>query len=176
MVERPCSIRKPPASKDATDRSMSLHVDTPRSGRVRSMPMFPRLCRTIRAVLLGAAALSSVPSFEGAVLCRWSDGRIGLEEGRVRCAAPITSGVVQTEGSAVVVDGSPCGPCVDIPLGASIMRRGGSSAPHPVLNPQAVSPVLLDERTEPASGALLSASLNPSPPNSASHTTTPLRC
>lgn len=142
----------------------------------RSPLMFPRLCKAIRAVLLVAATLSSAPSFEGAVLCRWSDGRIALEDGRVRCAAPNSSGVVQAECRTDVVDGSPCGPCVDIPLGASVMSRGGCSAPHPVLNPQAVTPVLLDERTKPASGVLLSALLNPSPPNSASHTTTPLRC
>jgi hypothetical protein len=154
-----------------------VRIDRSRAGPVSSFAMShsnPRL--PIRALLFLAALMSTVPSFDGAVLCRWSDGRVALELGSVRCA-DLASNDDHDGCDAHVLSTTPCGSCVDIPLGGSApaLRSAAPAAPRAIPHLQATLPGPLQGSALAAFATPAFPSPDPASTHSASHNT-PLRC
>lgn len=137
--------------------------------------MFARLSLFMRALLLLAGILSSLPSLEGAVLCRWGSGEVALEPGVKRCMDSAVAGI-DLESVTQVGDASQCGSCVDIPLSSTALavHSVSRSSLKPILHPQVVTPVLHEVMITTLATAFHSQP-NGFPPPSQSKITPPLR-
>ena len=139
--------------------------------------MSTTVLRVVRTLMIAAALLSSVPSFEGMVLCWCGDSTVEIESGTSRCSAlPVLASPAAGAGATAMTD-SHCGPCVDVPLlspGSGIGRSRTTSLElldalsalvparifHGIVDPVAAAPAALRPLAVPPS----------------SPTTTPLRC
>lgn len=139
--------------------------------------MSTTLVRAFRTLMVCAAVLSSVPSFEGLVLCYCGDSRVEIEAGLSRCSGlPEVSTPASDTGAPNLAD-SHCGECVDVPLlspGSGIGRTRATSlellGAMPSLLPARIPSHVLAFVAAPHAAPRLLPALSSSPAAS------PLRC